>query len=62
MPPLKPLDPPAPDVVEAWLTDLGIEPDERAERDRITSWDVRLDGLRRFDVRATLDPGPGARA
>lgn len=58
MPPAKPLDPPAPDVVEAWLADLGIEPDERAERDRITSWDVRLDGLRRFDVRATLILAP----
>ena len=58
MPPVKPLDPPAPDVVEAWLTDLGIEPEARAERDRITSWDVRLDGRRRFDIRATLILAP----
>jgi hypothetical protein len=52
---------PAPEVVEAWLADLGIEPEERAERDRIRSWDLRLDGLRRFDIPATLilDPELG---
>ena len=40
--------------VEAWLNELGIVPEERIERDRITSWDLRLDGLRRFDIRMTL--------
>lgn len=44
--------------VERWLADLGIEPLERADRDGITSWDLVLDGRRRFDLRLTviLDP------
>jgi hypothetical protein len=44
--------------VERWLTDLGLEPVDRAERDGITSWDLVLDGRRRFDIRVTiiLDP------
>jgi hypothetical protein len=44
--------------VERWLTDLGLEPVERAERDGIASWDLVLDGRRRFDLRVTviLDP------
>jgi hypothetical protein len=44
--------------VEGWLTDLGLMPTERAERDGITSWDLVLDGRRRFDLRVTiiLDP------
>lgn len=45
-------------TVDAWLEELGIEPIERDERDGITSWDLRLDGLRRADIRFTviLDP------
>jgi Putative bacterial sensory transduction regulator len=56
-------DPGAPIVrpadVERWLADLGLEPVERAERDGIASWDLVLDGRRRFDLRVTviLDPG-----
>jgi Putative bacterial sensory transduction regulator len=44
--------------VELWLAGLGLEPVERAERDGITSWDLVLDGRRRFDLRVTviLDP------
>jgi hypothetical protein len=44
--------------VERWLTDLGLQPIERAERDGISSWDLVLDGRRRFDLRVTviLDP------
>lgn len=44
--------------VERWLADLGLEPLERAERDGIASWDLILDGRRRFDLRITviLDP------
>jgi hypothetical protein len=44
--------------VERWLTDLGLEPIDRAERDGISSWDLVLDGRRRFDLRVTviLDP------
>jgi len=55
-------DPSAPLVhpadVERWLADLGLEPVERAERDGIASWDLVLDGRRRFDLRVTviLDP------
>ena len=51
-------DPGAPAVrsadVERWLADLGLEPIERAERDGITSWDLVLDGRRRFDLRVTV--------
>lgn len=55
-------DPGAPSVrpadVERWLSDLGLDPVERAERDGIFSWDLVLDGRRRFDLRVTviLDP------
>ena len=55
-------DPGAPVVrpadVERWLADLGLEPVDRAERDGIASWDLVLDGRRRFDIRVTiiLDP------
>lgn len=47
--------------VEAWLTDLGLEALERADRDTVTSWDLVLDGHRRFDLRVTiiLDPTLG---
>jgi len=40
--------------VERWLTDLGLEPIERAERDGIASWDLVLDGRRRLDLRVTI--------
>jgi len=44
--------------VERWLAELGLEPLARADRDGVTSWDLRLDGRRRFDLRVTviLDP------
>ena len=44
--------------VEGWLADLGLTPTERADRDGIASWDLLLDGRRRFDLRVTviLDP------
>ena len=44
--------------VEDWLADLGLTPTERADRDGIASWDLVLDGRRRFDLRVTviLDP------
>jgi hypothetical protein len=44
--------------VEGWFTDLGLTPSERADREGITSWDLVLDGRRRFDLRVTviLDP------
>lgn len=45
--------------VDRWLTDLGLDPIGRAEREGIASWDLELDGRRRFDLRVTviLDPG-----
>ena len=51
-PALRPAD------VERWLSDLGLELVDRAERDGIASWDLVLDGRRRFDLRVTviLDP------
>ena len=45
---------PDPRRVEDWLTELGIGPAERNERAGIASWDLILDGRRRFDIRATL--------
>ncbi len=47
--------------VERWLADLDVEPVDRAERDGIASWDLVLDGHRRFDLRVTviLDPSLG---
>jgi hypothetical protein len=47
-PPVRPAD------VERWLADLGLEPVDRAERDGIASWDLVLDGRRRFDLRVTV--------
>ncbi len=46
--PVRPAD------VERWLADLGLEPVDRAERDGIASWDLVLDGRRRFDLRVTV--------
>ncbi|HET7030961.1 MAG TPA: YbjN domain-containing protein [Candidatus Limnocylindrales bacterium] len=40
--------------VEGWLAELGLEPLARADRDGVTSWDLRLDGRRRFDLPVTL--------
>jgi hypothetical protein len=43
-----------PTDVEHWLAELGLSPADRADRDGISSWDLRLDGVRRFDVPITL--------
>ena len=50
-----------PTDVEQWLGELGLAPSARADRDGVTSWDLRLDGRRRFDLPVTLilDPGLG---
>src|SRR5919112_424031 len=47
--------------VEAWFAELGLEPLERADRSSVSSWDLVLDGRRRFDLRITviLDPTLG---
>ena len=41
-------------TVDGWLSELGLRPLERAERDGISSWDLELDGRRRSGVRMTL--------
>jgi hypothetical protein len=48
-----------PTTVDGWLASLGLEPLERASRDRVSSWDLLLDGQQRADIRLTviLDPG-----
>jgi Putative bacterial sensory transduction regulator len=43
-----------PTDIERWLDDLGLVPSAREDRDGVTSWDLRLDGRRRFDVPITL--------
>jgi hypothetical protein len=40
--------------VERWLGELGLEPSARSDRDGVFSWDLRLDGRRRFDLPVTL--------
>ena len=40
--------------VERWLAELGLDTLARADRDGVTSWDLRLDGRRRFDLPLTL--------
>jgi hypothetical protein len=49
---------PAASTIEGWLAELELGPAERLERESVASWDLRLDGRRRFDVRVTviLDP------
>jgi hypothetical protein len=41
-------------TIDGWLSEFGLEPLERAERDGISSWDLDLDGMRRPRVRMTL--------
>jgi hypothetical protein len=41
-------------TVDVWLEELGLEVIDRGERDGITSWDLRLDGQRRPDIRLTI--------
>jgi hypothetical protein len=44
--------------VERWLDELDLTPENRNEREALISWDLRLDGRRRFDLPVTiiLDP------
>ena len=44
--------------VEEWFAELGLTPTERADREGVVSWDLVVDGRRRFDLRVTviLDP------
>jgi hypothetical protein len=45
--------------VERWLAELGLTPEARSDREGVTSWDLRLDGRRRFDLPVTLILDPG---
>jgi hypothetical protein len=40
--------------VEGWLAELGIAPEARIDREAVTSWDLDLDGRRRFGIKVTL--------
>lgn len=40
--------------VEGWIDELGIAPETRVDRDAVTSWDLDLDGRRRFGIKVTL--------
>jgi Putative bacterial sensory transduction regulator len=43
-----------PDDIERWLKELDLDALARADREGVASWDLELDGRRRFDVRVTL--------
>ena len=43
-----------PSDLDGWLSELALEPIERTERDGVVSWDLVVDGMRRFDVRLTV--------
>ncbi len=49
---------PQPSTIEGWLAELDLGPADRLERESVASWDLLLDGRRRFDLRVTviLDP------
>lgn len=46
--PVRPAD------IERWLGELDLTPEARSDREGVTSWDLRLDGRRRFDLPVTL--------
>jgi hypothetical protein len=46
-------------AVDGWLSELGLKPVERVEREGAVSWDLVLDGRRRRGVRVTLILDPG---
>src|SRR4026209_2823572 len=47
-------DPVRPDDIERWLDELDLTTEARSDREGVTSWDLRLDGRRRFDLPVTL--------
>ncbi|HSL98223.1 MAG TPA: YbjN domain-containing protein [Candidatus Deferrimicrobiaceae bacterium] len=52
---------PAPETLESWLADLGLEAGSRTKREGIVAWDLVLDGRRRrrLPVTLILDPTVG---
>ncbi len=53
---------PTPSTIEGWLAELDLGPAERLERESVASWDLRLDGRRRFDLRVTVIVDPSTAA
>jgi len=53
---------PAAADIERWLSELGLQPGPRVEREGVVAWDLTLDGNVRRDLRTTLilDPTIGA--
>lgn len=53
---------PAASDIERWLSELGLQPGPRVEREGVVAWDLTLDGNVRRDLRTTLilDPSIGA--
>jgi hypothetical protein len=53
---------PAAADIERWLSELGLQPGPRVEREGVVAWDLTLDGKVRRDLRTTLilDPAVGA--
>ena len=49
-------------AIDVWLAELELVPVDRGERDGVVSWDLRLDGQRRGDIRCTLILAPGSMA
>jgi hypothetical protein len=41
-------------TIDGWLAELGLEAIDRDERDGVSSWDLRLDGRARGDIRLTI--------
>jgi hypothetical protein len=52
---------PAAADIERWLSELGLQPGPRVEREGVVAWDLTLDGNVRRDLRTTLilDPSIG---
>jgi hypothetical protein len=53
---------PAAADIERWLSELGLQPGPRVEREGVVAWDLTLDGRVRRGLRITLilDPAIGA--
>ena len=54
----RPADSIAAAAIEAWLSELGLTPAERNEREGLASWDLVLDGRLRMGVPITLILAP----
>jgi hypothetical protein len=47
-------------TVDDWLAELSLAPIDRGERDGVSSWDLKLDGRLRADIRLTLILDPAS--